>query len=173
MHDRARGAPANGSLIASLAAQGRAVLMDATNGVNKHKYALTTLMVITRSGFGIPVAWIVHSSNSAETVKRALDALGAKMGADFLPSVMIIDDAAAEIAAVQESVWCARGRPRQCEARSYMNAQAGACVLCMRMRRSRASCAHAKVMHATVAHICCVPAARGAAHRADEPLRRA
>jgi hypothetical protein len=82
--------------------------MDGTSGTNKWKYCLTTLMVITKSGFGIPVAWIIHSSNSAQTMGKALDALGAVMGAEFRPSVMIIDDAAAEISAVQGSNWYAR-----------------------------------------------------------------
>lgn len=81
--------------------------MDGTNGVNKHKYALTTLMVITKSGFGIPVAWIIHSSNSAETIGKALGAVAAEMGDQFTPSVVLIDDAAAEISAVQQSEWCA------------------------------------------------------------------
>ena len=108
----------------SHAPQGRAVLMDGTNGVVKWKYALTTLMVITKSGFGIPVAWIVHSSNSAETIRKALDALATKMGPDFQPSVMIIDDAAAEIAAVQDSQWCAHRCHACCAAPTHMHAQA-------------------------------------------------
>lgn len=86
-------------------AQRRAVLMDATNSTNKWKFALTTLLVITDAGFGIPVAWIIHSNNEAETLQKALDALDKRMGESFQPSVMIIDDAVAEIKAIQACAW--------------------------------------------------------------------
>lgn len=85
--------------------QRRALLMDATSSTNKWKYSLTTLLVITDAGFGIPVAWVIHSNDEADTLQRALDALAAKMGEQFQPSVMIIDNAAAEIKAIEACAW--------------------------------------------------------------------
>ena len=85
---------------------GKTVLMDGTFGTNKWKFALTTIMVVNDQGHGVPVAFFVHSSQSAATIQSCLEALADRLGADR-PSVMVIDDAAAEIAAVRESVWCA------------------------------------------------------------------
>ena len=81
------------------------MLMDGTFGTNKWKFALTTIMVVNDQNHGVPVAFFVHSSQSADTIKRCLEALANRLGEDFRPSVMVIDDAAAEIAAVRESVW--------------------------------------------------------------------
>jgi hypothetical protein len=86
---------------------GKTVLMDGTFGTNKWKFALTTIMVVNDQNHGVPVAFFVHSSQSADTIKRCLEALATRLGDGFMPSVMVIDDAAAEIAAVRESVWCA------------------------------------------------------------------
>ena len=48
--------------------QGRTVCMDATASTNKHKFALTTMMVFVPDGPALPVAWLLHSSNSEATL---------------------------------------------------------------------------------------------------------
>lgn len=81
--------------------------MDGTFGTNKYKFHLTTLMVIDDQNHGIPVAFILHSNASADTMVKALDAFAEQVGVENGPSVVIMDDAAAEISAVKASKWCA------------------------------------------------------------------
>ena len=103
---RARGWQSGSGALRTAWQAGKTVLMDGTFGTNKWKFALTTIMVVNDQGHGVPVAFFVHSSQSAATIQSCLEALADRLGADR-PSVMVIDDAAAEIAAVRESVWCA------------------------------------------------------------------
>ena len=87
----------------------RALLVDATFGTNKYKFALTTGMVLTGTGEGIPVFWVIHSSSTEAVLKMALDEVAKRMDRDgeYKPSVVIIDDCQAEINAVKNGVWCA------------------------------------------------------------------
>ncbi len=86
------------------------MLMDGTFGTNKYKFHLTTLMVIDDENHGVPVAFIIHSNASADTMVKALDAFAEAVGVENRPSVVIMDDAAAEISAVKASKWCGRNR---------------------------------------------------------------
>jgi hypothetical protein len=81
--------------------------MDGTHGTNKYKFCLTTLMVIDGDGHGIPVGWMIHSSQSEESLFTMLEALAEHMGPTYKPSVIIVDDAMAEINAIKRCRWCA------------------------------------------------------------------
>ena len=63
-------------------------------------------MVITKENRAIPVAWLIHSSQSEQSVAVMLDKLAEHMGEGFTPSVVIVDDAQAEINAVKNGIWC-------------------------------------------------------------------
>lgn len=94
--------------------QGRALLMDGTHGTNKYKFCLTTLMVIHKvTGHGIPVGWLIHSSQSEESLTIMLNAMADRMGDAFQPSVIIVDDAQAEINAIKGCKWCGTGNSSQ------------------------------------------------------------
>ena len=80
--------------------------MDATFGTNKWKFALTTFMVVDEHKHGIPVCWMIHSSAKTETLLTCLDKIADHMGADFCPSVVIVDDCTAEINALRACKWC-------------------------------------------------------------------
>ena len=84
----------------------RTLCMDATFGTNRYKFALTTIFVFDGKK-GIPIAWAIHSSETAETVLKILDILAEKLGGkdNFLPARVLIDDAAAEVSAVKQSLW--------------------------------------------------------------------
>jgi hypothetical protein len=86
--------------------QGRAILLDGTFGTNKYKFCLSTLMVVDDFGHGIPVGWLIHSSMSEASMLTMLDSLATRMGEGFTPSVVIVDDAQAEINAVKHGIWC-------------------------------------------------------------------
>ena len=88
--------------------QNRAVLLDGTFGTNKYKFCLSTLMVINKDNKAIPVAWLIHSRQSEQSMALMLDKLADHMGEGFTPSVVIVDDAQAEINAVKNGIWCGR-----------------------------------------------------------------
>lgn len=92
--------------------QGRTVCMDATASTNKHKFALTTIMVCVPDGPALPVAWLLHSSNSEATLLLAVNSFAEQMGPQFTPTVVLLDDAIAEINAIHRSLWCAPETPR-------------------------------------------------------------
>ena len=87
------------------------MLMDGTFGTNKWKFCLTTMMVVTPENHGIPVAFFIHSSQTSAVMTQCLDALARHVGAAQRPAVVVVDDAAAEIAAIEESVWRAPSPP--------------------------------------------------------------
>lgn len=87
----------------------KTLLMDATFGTNHWRFPLTTFMVMDEDGHGYPVAWALHSGENKSTYLLILDKLAERMGPNFWPSVLLIDDACAEIAAFQSSVWHSRG----------------------------------------------------------------
>ena len=87
----------------------RTLLMDATFGTNTWRYPLTTFMAIDEEGKGYPVAWALHSGEDKNTYLLILDKLAERMGPEFCPSVLLIDDSCAEIAAFQSSIWRQRG----------------------------------------------------------------
>ena len=91
--------------------QGRTVCMDATASTNKHKFALTTMMVFVPDGPALPVAWLLHSSNSEATLLLAVNSFAERMGPQFTPTVVLLDDAIAEINAIHRSLWCAPAKP--------------------------------------------------------------
>jgi hypothetical protein len=91
------------------ARQDKTVLMDGTFGTNKWKFHLTTLMVVDDNNHGVPVGWILHSNASAQTLKKALDALADNVGMENRPAVVVMDDAIGEIKAVEASKWCVSG----------------------------------------------------------------
>ena len=81
--------------------------MDGTFGTNKYKYHLTTLMVVDDHNHGVPVGWILHSNASAQTIKKALNALADNVGMEYRPAIVVMDDAIGEINAVEASKWYA------------------------------------------------------------------
>lgn len=89
------------------AAQSRAILVDGTHGTNKYKFCLTSVLVIDENNKAIPVAFFIHSRQSEDVLRRFFDTLAEELGADFCPSVAIVDDAIAEINALEGSRWCA------------------------------------------------------------------
>lgn len=89
------------------------MLLDGTFGTNKYKFCLSTLMVINDKNKAIPVAWMIHSSQSEQSMKLMLDKLAVHMGEDFKPSVVIVDDAQAEINAVKHGIWCGHADTRK------------------------------------------------------------
>ena len=62
-------------------------------------------MVIDEKGHGLPVGWLIHSNGTEATMLTMLDKVAGAMGDDFTPSVVIVDDAQAEINAVRYGVW--------------------------------------------------------------------
>jgi hypothetical protein len=97
--------------------------MDATAGTNKYKFALSTIMVFVPDGPALPVAWLLHSSNSEATLLQAVNALAERLGPRFTPSVVLLDDALAEINAIKKSAWC--GLPHCVQGRVAQGQQAG------------------------------------------------
>jgi hypothetical protein len=97
--------------------------MDATAGTNKYKFALSTIMVFVPDGPALPVAWLLHSSNSEATLLQAVNALAERLGPRFTPSVVLLDDALAEINAIKKSAWC--GLPHCVQGRVVQGQQAG------------------------------------------------
>lgn len=85
--------------------QGRAILVDGTHGTNKYKFCLTTVMVIDDHNRAIPVAFFLHSSQSELVLNTFFNRLAEELGSDFRPAVAIVDDAIAEINALQNSTW--------------------------------------------------------------------
>ena len=90
--------------------QGRAILVDGTHGTNKYKFCLTTVMVIDDHNRAIPVAFFIHSRQSEDVLTNFFNLLADELGGDFRPSVAIVDDAIAEINALQNSKWCVASR---------------------------------------------------------------
>ena len=86
--------------------QDRAILVDGTHGTNKYKFCLTTVMVIdSNKNKAIPVAFFIHSRSTEEVLREFFDSLARSLGDDFCPSIAIVDDAIAEINALQGSLW--------------------------------------------------------------------
>ena len=63
--------------------------------------------MVDENGHGIPVFWIIHSSSKEETLTQSFDAVAKRMGPDFKPSVIIVDDCQAEINAIRGCQWYA------------------------------------------------------------------
>ncbi|EFN58954.1 hypothetical protein CHLNCDRAFT_50501 [Chlorella variabilis] len=93
----------------------RLVFMDATFGVNKYGYPLYALVVQDESGRGVPVSFMVCSSDTAEVVEHFLRTSmeGAQAAGDgtFKYKSIMIDKSKTEIAAVDQlvSTWHAEG----------------------------------------------------------------
>ncbi|EFN53067.1 hypothetical protein CHLNCDRAFT_137356 [Chlorella variabilis] len=86
----------------------RLVFMDATFGVNKYGYPLYALVVQDESGRGVPVSFMVCSSDTAEVVEHFLRTSmeGAQAAGDgtFKYKSIMIDKSKTEIAAVDQLV---------------------------------------------------------------------
>lgn len=87
----------------------KTVIMDATFGTNHWRFSLTTFMILDEERKGYPVAWALHSNEDKNTLEIILNELAEQLGPDFYPSVLLIDDALAEIAAFESCTWAARG----------------------------------------------------------------
>ena len=82
---------------------------EARSALNQDRYTVTTLMGMDKHKHGLPGVHIIHSSSSAATLKLAFNSLRDYLGHDVQPSFVLIDDADAEIKAVQECEWGKRG----------------------------------------------------------------
>jgi len=61
----------------------------------------------------LPVAWLLHSSDSEATLHLlAVNSFAERMGPQFTPTVVLLDDVIAEINAIHRSLWCAPETPR-------------------------------------------------------------
>lgn len=88
----------------------RLVHMDAKHGTNPHGYPLYSLSVSDEHGKGVPGAFMITSSESADTVKLFLETVKQKIREDFAEqdsepfqfSHAMIDKSKAEIAACNE-----------------------------------------------------------------------
>jgi len=83
--------------------------LHAVAALNAQRFPVTTLMVIDEHHHGLPVAHIIHSSSSADTMVQVFNALRDFVGVQYQPKFIIVDDCDAEIAAIEECVWGIKG----------------------------------------------------------------
>jgi hypothetical protein len=94
--------------VRKLAANGT-ILCDSTYGMTNLHFSMTTLMVIDSHGHGLPFAFVLHSSSTADAYVNILDAARRVLGDTVTPKYIMIDDAPAEISAVGRSQWGQNG----------------------------------------------------------------
>jgi hypothetical protein len=68
-----------------------------------------TIMATDKTGHGVPVAFIITSSSSAETYATVLDNYRQHVGTDIRSKYILVDDAAAEIGAIKQCEWGKEG----------------------------------------------------------------
>jgi hypothetical protein len=93
--------------IAGIYGHERPLFIDSTFGVTKYDFSLFTVMVCDFAFQGIPIAWIVTSSEDARTTTLWMTALKDKLGPDIVPSC-ILTDAADALKAAVSAVWSER-----------------------------------------------------------------
>jgi len=69
------------------------------------RFPLCTIMVKDKTDHGVPVAFIITSSGSSDVYTTVLDELRLHVGVDIQPKYILVDDAAAEISAIQRCEW--------------------------------------------------------------------
>lgn len=77
--------------------------------LNAQRYHVTTLMVIDEHNHGLPIAHVIHSSATADTMVQVFNALREFVGVDIQPKFILVDDCKAEIAAIQACAWGIKG----------------------------------------------------------------
>ncbi|GLJ46816.1 hypothetical protein SUGI_0987230 [Cryptomeria japonica] len=80
------------------------ILMDSTFATNKYGYQLYLCLVFDEQQSGVPVAWVVTSRNKIEDIQVWLMELrrrGKEKRPDWRINAFIMDDASAEIQAIQ------------------------------------------------------------------------
>lgn len=92
-----------------LAATSLSLIPAVAAGSNNLRYPLCTIMATDKTGHGVPVAFIITSSSSAETYATVLDSYRQHVGTDIRPTYILVDDAAAEIGAIKQCEWGKEG----------------------------------------------------------------
>lgn len=73
------------------------------------RFPMCTIMVKDKTDHGVPVAFIITSSGSTGVYKDVLNGLREHVGVDIQPLYILVDDAIAEINAIEQCEWGRHG----------------------------------------------------------------
>ena len=73
------------------------------------RFPMCTIMVKDKTDHGVPVAFIITSSGSTGVYKDVLNSLREHVGVDIQPLYILVDDAIAEINAIEQCEWGRHG----------------------------------------------------------------
>eukprot|EP01018_Ginkgo_biloba_P035343 Gb_06155 [translate_table: standard] len=85
------------------------IATNSTFGTNKLKYPLFTLIVFDTHQNGVPIAWIISSSSSANDIQNWMEKLQSRIhevDPMWRPSAFMVDAATAEINAISDVFGC-------------------------------------------------------------------